>query len=83
MTETSEAGTGEDATARVPLRVRTVHGETVPRYPAECEPHTESPRGYLAWDEWAERMGQTHVQRQCKGCGLWAIWEPKAEVESP
>jgi hypothetical protein len=44
----------------------------------ECEPHTETPRGYLAWDEWAERMGQTHVQRQCAGCGLYAIWEPKA-----
>ena len=44
---------------------------------ADCEPHTPAPKGYLARAEWFEEMSATHVQRQCKGCGLWAIWEPK------
>jgi hypothetical protein len=22
-------------------------------------------------------MHRTHVQRQCTGCGLWAVWEPR------
>lgn len=62
----------------VPLRIQYVKGEPVPLNPENCEPHTQSPSNYLAWDDdWAERMGKTHVQRQCKGCGLWAIWEPK------
>lgn len=72
MTETAE-----EFANRIPLRVKAVHGETLPRFPDECEPHTEVPRGYLAWDEWADEMVRTHVQRQCRGCGLWAIWEPK------
>ena len=32
--------------------------------------------------EWAERMQQTHVQRQCPRCGRWTIWEPKSEEGS-
>jgi len=75
MTETTGGAHGG-----VPFRVKYVDGEPVPGFPEECEPHTESSRGDLGWDEWAKRMGQTHVQRQCKGCGLWAIWEPKTEV---
>jgi len=59
----------------MPQRVKTVSGHVVPLYPEECEPHTETPTGYLQWDEWAEQMNRTHVQRQCKGCGLWAVWE--------
>jgi len=59
----------------IPFRVKTVAGHPVPEFPDECEPHTASPRGYLQWHEWAAKMEQTHVQRQCKGCGLWAIWE--------
>ena len=42
---------------------------------ADCEPHTSCPDGYVARFEWAEKMSKTHRQRQCKGCGLWAIWE--------
>ena len=42
----------------------------------ECEPHTATPRDYIAHSEWADMMAKTHAQRQCKGCGLWAIWEP-------
>jgi hypothetical protein len=43
----------------------------------ECEPHTPQPEGYVACSEWADVMMGTHVQRECRGCGLWAIWEPK------
>ena len=43
----------------------------------ECEPHTPRPEGYIAQSEWADMMMETHAQRPCKGCGLWAIWEPK------
>ncbi len=63
-------------TAEVPLRVKMVSGHPVPEHPGECEPHTPSPDGYLQYDAWCEEMSRTHVQRQCKGCGLWAIWEP-------
>jgi len=64
--------------ARVPLRVvATPQGEYQPKYPAECEPHTPSPSGYTQWHDWADRMARTHRARQCKGCGLWAIWEPR------
>lgn len=41
------------------------------------ENHTAAPAGYLAWHEWAERMGKSHTQRQCPDCGFWAIWVPK------
>ena len=44
----------------------------------DCEPHTPHPQAYVAHSDWAGKMGKTHVQRQCKGCGLRAIWEPKA-----
>ena len=61
--------------SEIPQRVKLVNGHFVPEYPDECEPHTESPHGYLGWHAWADEMGRTHVQRQCQGCGLWAIWE--------
>ena len=64
----------------VPQRVKYVKGELVPEFPDECEPHTPGPRGYLAWDAWADEMAKDHVQRQCRGCGLYAIWEPQAKV---
>ena len=35
------------------------------------------PTDYVAHSEWADMMAETHEQRQCKGCGLWQIWEPK------
>jgi hypothetical protein len=43
----------------------------------DCEPHSPWPRGYIAASEYADIMMETHVQRQCKGCGLWSIWELK------
>lgn len=61
----------------IPQRVKLAGGHFVPEFPDECEPHTPCPSGYLARDEWFEKMTETHVQRQCTGCGLWAIWEPK------
>jgi len=61
----------------VPLRVRTANGRLVPEHPEECEPHTPCPDGYLQRGAWIEQMSETHVQRQCHGCGLWAVWEPE------
>jgi hypothetical protein len=66
-------GTGNE----IPQRIRYVKGELVILHPEECEPHATEPSGYLANAEWKTEMAKTHVQRQCKGCGLWAIWEPK------
>lgn len=43
----------------------------------ECEPHTPKPAAYVAHSEWADMMMETHEPRECKGCGLWLIWEPK------
>jgi len=40
--------------------------------------HTPCPEGYLAWHEWAEKKAKTHRQVKCKGCGLYALWVPKA-----
>lgn len=62
----------------IQLRVKLAGGHFGPQFPEECEPHSpEGPDGYGAWHDWAAQMRRTHVQRQCKGCGLWAIWEPK------
>ena len=36
--------------------------------------HTPSPRGYVAWHEWAERMRRTHRVTRCRGCGLWTTY---------
>lgn len=66
------------AEREIPQRVKAVHGKFVPEFPGECEPHTPAPSGYGAFFDWAEGMSEDHVQRQCVGCGLWAVWEPKA-----
>lgn len=65
------------AAGRVPMQITTAGGRVVPLHPENCEPHTPQPDGYADWQEWAEQMAQTHVQRQCRGCGLLAVWEPK------
>lgn len=41
--------------------------------------HTECPRGYFAWFDWAARMAKTHRQVRCPGCTLFAIWVPKTQ----
>lgn len=40
------------------------------------ELHTDPDKGmpYLVWNE---RMMKTHRPRQCPGCGLFKVWEPK------
>ena len=68
---------GDSLGNEVPLRFKWVNSEAVPLHPEECEPHTPSPRSYVPWHAWAEKMEETHVQRQCKGCGLLRVWEPK------
>lgn len=44
--------------------------------------HAAAPEGYVAAYDWAQTMMRTHVQKQCAGCGLWLIWEPKATAPS-
>jgi hypothetical protein len=56
---------------------------TPPATTPECEPHTPMPSGYVARSEWADQMMQTHDQRQCRGCGLRMIWEPKENDSAP
>ena len=46
-----------------------------------CADHTYGPDNYLAWHEWAERMGETHDQRTCDECGLYLIWTPKVDPQ--
>jgi hypothetical protein len=46
----------------------------------EADQHTPAPEGYLAFDEWAERMSKTHRQVQCPGCGRWQIWVPRSST---
>ena len=41
------------------------------------EEHTLAPEGYIQWHAWAADMAKTHKQRKCRGCGLFAIWEPQ------
>jgi hypothetical protein len=50
---------------------------TPPATTPDCEPHEPHPAGYVADSEWADAMMETHTCRQCSGCGLWRIWEPK------
>ena len=50
---------------------------TRPGTTPDCEPHEPWPEGYIAASEYADLMMESHVQRQCRGCGLWLIWEPK------
>lgn len=38
--------------------------------------HTESPIRYTEWDDWADKMQETHFQIRCI-CDLYVIWVPK------
>lgn len=67
----------------IPFRIVIVDGRIQPEFPEQCE-HSEP--GRPSDDEdvrehvaWALRMQATHNQRQCKGCGLWAVWEVKSD----
>jgi hypothetical protein len=48
---------------------------TSPATTPDCEPHEPWPEGYIASSEYADLMAETHVQRPCRGCGLYLIWE--------
>lgn len=61
----------------VPFRL-AAGGGIRPRFPEQCEPHTPMPPGFSDWHEVAEAWKRTRDQRQCRGCGLWAVWEPRA-----
>ena len=50
---------------------------TRPATTPECEPHEPWPEGYVASSEYADLMAETRDQRACRGCGLYAVWEPK------
>jgi len=45
----------------------------------EAHLHTKCPEGYAAWHEWTGRMGKTHKQIKCTGCGLYKIWVKKED----
>lgn len=32
------------------------------------------PRGYVQWQNWAEKMSRTHRQLPCSGCGRLTMW---------
>lgn len=65
------------------MRVRWEGSTAVPLFPDECVPHDKGPAGFLEWGRWAKEMERTHVHRQCPGCGLWEVWEPKEETSTP
>lgn len=65
----------EPAEQEAPHYVLKARPATTP----ECEPHTPTPTGYIAESNWADDMMDAGwTQRQCKGCGLWMIWEAPA-----
>jgi hypothetical protein len=39
--------------------------------------HMPAPEGYIEWHGWAKKMGKTHKQVRCSGCGLFVIWIPR------
>jgi len=40
--------------------------------------YPKQPRGYVEWQNWAEKMSKTHRQLACPGCGLLTVWVLKA-----
>jgi hypothetical protein len=42
----------------------------------QADQHGEPDKGvpYMVWNE---KMMKTHRPKQCPGCGLWRIWEPR------
>lgn len=39
--------------------------------------HTPTPQGYIEMHAWADKKLKTHINTQCPGCGLWAVWVKK------
>ena len=42
--------------------------------------YRDEPRGYVAWDEWAEKMSKTHHQERCPGCNRLTLWKLGSQV---
>ena len=40
----------------------------------DSDKHTNCPKGYSNWHDWAEIMNKTHKQIRCESCGLFTIW---------
>lgn len=40
--------------------------------------HNPGPPGYIEWDAWAKKMGETHEQSACPACELYLIWTKRA-----
>lgn len=57
-------------------RIKPAAPEPLPLCPNQAE-HTPAPEGYLPWWDWVAGMHRTHEQRECSGCGRWAIWYPR------
>jgi predicted RNA-binding Zn-ribbon protein involved in translation (DUF1610 family) len=36
--------------------------------------YRKEPLGYVAWHVWAEKLGRTHRQERCPGCGRFSVW---------
>jgi len=43
----------------------------------EKHKHTQCPKGYIQWHEWAEKKSKRHFQVLCNGCGRLTIWKRK------
>ena len=37
--------------------------------------YRDEPTGYVAVEEWAEKMMKTHHQEPCPGCGRLSVWK--------
>ena len=47
--------------------------------------YRREPSGYVAWQEWAEKMIRTHHLERCPGCDKFTVWRkgpPVAEAEA-
>lgn len=72
-----------------PFRLKPGGGPIRPEFPGECEPecrYSDELREHLSYSEFAEymkRRWRTRDERQCRGCGRWGIFEPRAITASP
>lgn len=54
---------------------------TAEQCPDAATRHTKAPHSYLAWHEWATKMGRTHRQERCPTCGFFSVWIPRTEQQ--
>jgi hypothetical protein len=53
-----------------------------PRLCQNYSAHTPTPDGFYDLVEWVDKKSKTHDQTRCYGCGLYAVWVPKADGEN-